>query len=184
MMQKFHLTYQARVHRCTIGVMQAREGASKISISCNLHILHKELVSLLTLGSSILKPSFYFSIPIQIKSSKTLFNGPFIIYIQPRRNYKRLVKYSSRLSLQLLIKINYVFHFILFWLQTIPYLIQAKRCCTHRLRVNRMRREEDARRPSKVRLKSGNSEAHTREEQRGGGMKQHVARVEPQRLQA
>ena len=56
--------------------------------------------------------------------------------------------------------------------------------CTHRLRVDRMRREEDARRPSKVRLKSGNSEAHTREEQRGGGMKQHVARVEPQRLQA
>ena len=47
-----------------------------------------------------------------------------------------------------------------------------------------MRREEDARRPREVRLKSGNSEAHAREEQRGGRVKQDVAEVEPQRLEA
>ena len=56
--------------------------------------------------------------------------------------------------------------------------------CTHRLRVNRMRGEQDARRPRKVRLQSGNSQTHTREEQRGGGVKQDVADVEPQRLEA
>ena len=55
---------------------------------------------------------------------------------------------------------------------------------TYRLRVNRMRREKDARRPRKVRLKSGNSETHTREEQRSGRVKQDVAGVEPQRLEA
>jgi len=55
---------------------------------------------------------------------------------------------------------------------------------TYRLRVNRMRREEDARRSREVRLKSGNSEAHAREEQRGGRVKQDVAEVEPQRLEA
>jgi hypothetical protein len=47
-----------------------------------------------------------------------------------------------------------------------------------------MRREEDARRSRKIRLKSGNSETHTREEQRGGRVKQDVAGVEPQRLEA
>ena len=55
---------------------------------------------------------------------------------------------------------------------------------THRLRVNRVRREQDARRPRKIRLKSGNSETHTREEQRGGRVKQDVADVEPERLEA
>jgi hypothetical protein len=47
-----------------------------------------------------------------------------------------------------------------------------------------MRREEDARRPRKVRLKSGNSQTHTREEQGGGRVKQDVAGMEPQRLEA
>ena len=46
-----------------------------------------------------------------------------------------------------------------------------------------MRREEDARRPRKVRLKSGNSQTHTREEQRGCRMKQDVADMKPQRLE-
>jgi len=47
-----------------------------------------------------------------------------------------------------------------------------------------MCREEDASRPREVWLKSGNSEAHTRKEQRGGRVKQDVAEVEPQRLEA
>ena len=50
--------------------------------------------------------------------------------------------------------------------------------------MNRMRSEQDARRTRKIRLKSGNSETHTREEQRGGRVKQDVADVEPERLEA
>jgi hypothetical protein len=46
-----------------------------------------------------------------------------------------------------------------------------------------MRREEDARCTGKVRLKSGHSKAHACEEQRGGRVEQHVADVEPERLQ-
>jgi hypothetical protein len=46
-----------------------------------------------------------------------------------------------------------------------------------------MRREEDARRSGEIRLKSGDSQTHAREEQRGGRVKKHIAHVEPQRLQ-
>jgi len=49
--------------------------------------------------------------------------------------------------------------------------------------VYRVRREEDARRAGKIRLKSGDSETHSGEEQRSGHVQQHVAHVEPQRLQ-
>jgi hypothetical protein len=54
---------------------------------------------------------------------------------------------------------------------------------THRLCVYGMGREENACSPCEIRLQPGDCQAHSREEQWCSSVKEHVADVEPERLQ-